>query len=971
MAISISPTGDLSSDADLAIRASYHPSGVVVDSEFEIRQFRGDTGWCLRLPQGAPTTNLLKVCRDGMLAEVRAVVREAEVTGAPSKMDSWIKLAHEAAIPITVEAVPFTHDAKRHFAVLFTPRGVRQMQDRLGADDLLLRTERELASTKEYLSALVEKEKCTNEELKSANEEILAANEELLSSNEEIAAAKEETQIVNVELVALNAELESRNRELDRVSSDLTNLLESVQIPMLMLSEHLTLKHLTPAAAKVLNLGPDDLGRTLDDLSDRMLVQNLGNLTAEVLTSLQTKDVEVRDREGRWFSLRIKPCRSVAGEIEGIVIALVDIDALKQNFSRLEQASDYAEAIVQTAPVPLLVLDSAFRVVTANYSFYRHFGVSQADTVGVRVYELGNGQWNAPRLKKLLEDLLPKNGLIENFTIDHEFPQLGLRSMRLNARRLIQRGRKDERILLAINDFTAERQVEKQITAAKDAAEIANQAKSDFLANMSHEIRTPLGAILGYTEMLANPEQSPTDAVHCVTRIRRNIEQLSELIDEILDIAKIEAGKFDVDFVRFPLLPELAETLALLQDRAKGKGLGFKVVFEGEMPDTVVACSRRVRQILLNVAGNALKFTEAGSISVAIGLDRSDAASAKLWFRISDTGCGLTPEQAQRLFLPFSQADNSVTRRFGGTGLGLLLARRLAQALGGDVVLTESTAGKGTTFTCSIGVGDLAGVVMHPGVTQWSLQRRKPEITDWFSGNGRLEGLSLLLVEDGPDNRALMTHFLTKSGARVEYATNGLDAIAKALPGAFDLVLMDIQMPVLDGYEATRRLKEAGYRVPIVALTAHAMRGEREKCLAAGCIEYISKPVKPALLIETVARLAASGKRGVDGTGANRGSVFVDHPLVGPVIPQFLETLPLRAAALREAESRASWAEVAVLAHQMAGAAGSYGFEDLGNVAARIEKDALESPSRGSLAPSLVAFEALCEKALRSRPLLH
>ena len=394
------------------------------------------------------------------------------------------------------------------------------------------------------------------------------------------------------------------------------------------------------------------------------------------------------------------------------------------------------------------------------------------------------------------------------------------------------------------------------VNQAKSQAERASTSKTQFLANMSHEIRTPLSAILGYAELLANPDQTKVEALNCRNGIQKNSKHLTQLIDEILDISKIEAGKLEVERIQFCLLPELGEIFTSLQEQAKKKGLAFKVTFDGEIPESITACPKRLRQILLNIVGNGLKFTEKGSVSITIKLvQQKDNLSDLLSFIITDTGCGLTQEQQARLFQPFSQADSSVTRKYGGTGLGLLLARRLAEALGGDVTLTESQIGQGSTFTFHLDPGPLKGVSRLKGVRMATLKINKKTTGDLFGVSQRLANIKILLVEDGPDSQILMQHFLEASGAIVALAVNGVEALSMAVADDYALVLMDMQMPILDGYEATKQLLEKGYATPIVALTANAMRGEREICLAAGCVEYLSKPVKANLLIETVERL--------------------------------------------------------------------------------------------------------------------
>ncbi|MFW7381508.1 MAG: chemotaxis protein CheB [Oligoflexus sp.] len=848
---------EIKTDAERAL-LKFLPPSVVIDDRYFIQQFQGETSLFLIQPSGEPTTEIFKMCRPGLLGELRAAINEATVKGAPVRKKGSIMAADHQYLPVVIDVIPFydSSSGRRSFVILFTQVAASEsnrIEHTVETTNNIKRLEHELSETKDYLNAIILKEQATNEELKSASEEILSANEELQSTNEEMAITKEEIQASNEELITVNDELQSRNQELTLVNDDLANIFSSVQVPIVMLSANFTIRRFTPIAEKALNLSPEDLGTDLRIISSKLKVKGLDQLASEVLDSLITKEKDIQDGDGRWYSLRIKPYRTTDNKIDGTVIALIDIDKIKRNYERLQIAYDYADAIIQTAPIPLLILNKNLNVVTANQAFYNFFQMNPEMTQYVPIYDLGDGQWKIPMLQELLEEMRTNDVPIEKFVLEHEFPHIGQRTMQLSARCLIQAPDKPAKILLAFFDMTAEKQAEKEIRSAREAAESANVAKSDFLANISHEIRTPLGAILGYSEILADPTKTPEKSIHSATRIRKNVEQLTELIDEILDIAKIEAGKFEFDPINFSLLPELAETYALLQGRAEGKGLDFRVRFEGSIPEKIYTCPRRLRQILINVGGNALKFTEFGSVDLTVKLEpKSDGGPTKLTFILTDTGCGISPDQQTRLFQPFLQADSSVTRRYGGTGLGLILARRLAQALGGDVVLTESQINQGSTFTVLIDPGSLTGVHMLDGLTQADLERQKQGITDWFKNNQRLAGLRVLLVEDGPDNQLLLGHFLRSSGAVVEQANDGAEALDKASAGNFDLVLMDIQMPVLDGYEATKKLRSSGFTPPIIALTAHAMQGERERCIAVGCSDYISKPVKPNDLIDLI-----------------------------------------------------------------------------------------------------------------------
>lgn len=404
--------------------------------------------------------------------------------------------------------------------------------------------------------------------------------------------------------------------------------------------------------------------------------------------------------------------------------------------------------------------------------------------------------------------------------------------------------------ILVATDVSHYKEIQAELEQSKSSAEEANRAKSAFLANMSHEIRTPLGAVLGFAELIVNEKLSDADRAKALEVIKRNGKLLSNIINDILDLSKVEAGKLEVEKAEVPFTDIMKEIGSVLNLEAIEKGLDLVVTTEGVVPSHISTDPLRLRQILVNLVGNAIKFTERGAVHVKIKLAKSD--KFKLAFVITDTGTGIDPEQAKRLFKPFSQADVSTTRRFGGTGLGLVLSRKLAQALGGDVELTASIPGKGSTFTLTIDPGETEQLVFKsapPTETKIvPLHTERPV---------SLKGVKILLVEDSRDNQQLIRRFLGFAGAEVDLANNGREGVEAALAGDHTLVLMDLQMPEMDGYEATRKLREAGFKKPILALTAHAMKEERERSLASGFDDHITKPIDQKALLKTLSTYAS------------------------------------------------------------------------------------------------------------------
>jgi signal transduction histidine kinase/CheY-like chemotaxis protein len=522
---------------------------------------------------------------------------------------------------------------------------------------------------------------------------------------------------------------------------------------------------------------------------------------------------------------------------ELVLLAMEDVTERRRSQHLLEQIETYAQDVVATVREPLLILDSSLRVHSANRAFYQTFHVSSEETENRLIYELGNGQWDIPDLRTLLEDIVPKSSVFNDFELEHDFPVIGRRVMLLNARKLRQ-GSHAELLVLAMEDVTERRRAEGEVAKAKEVAETANRTKSLFLANMSHELRTPLNAILGFSEMLQEEavERNLHDFNTDLQKISTSGKHLLGLINDILDLSKIEAGKMELHLELFDvcaLIKEVSSTIDM-QVAKNGNTLEFKCI----PPEIgfMRADLSKVRQGLFNLVSNAAKFTHGGQIRIDAERLMMDDIE---WivFRVSDTGIGLSPEQSVRLFQSFTQADASTTRKFGGTGLGLALTRRFCQMMNGDVTV-HSVLGEGSVFTIKLPamVNEAAVPVdeMPPAV----LDVAAPEDTEPLPE----VGTCVLIIDDDPLQRNLMQRYLRKEGFTVCTASGGEQGLRMAGQLKPAAITLDVIMPEMDGWIVLSALKADPdlCDIPVIMLT---MVDDPERGFTLGSSDYATKPV--------------------------------------------------------------------------------------------------------------------------------
>lgn len=865
---------DLLKEADRIVWNKYAPAGVIINSELEIIQFRGDTSPYLSPAPGKPSFNLLNMAGANLRLELRAALMEAKRLDIPVRKSNIPSGKELKEVTIEVISLKAPHTKESYFLVLFEeipPSASPQLlednrkvkptrgkqttsQELIQLRQELTTTQQELGATKDYLQSVIQEQESITQELTTANEEILSSNEELRSTNEELQTAQEEIQATNEELTTTNEELQSRILESSKVNSDLRNLLSSVNIPIVMLGSDLSIRRFTPMAEKIFNLIPTDVGQPFNHIKSNINVPNLEQLIEEVIDTLVIKKQEVQDQDGHWYDLFIRPYKTLENKIDGAVVMLVDIDTLKSSSEQIKESRDYAEAIIETIPEPLIVLDNNLRVNTANRSFYQTFQVLQTQTEANSIFDLGNGQWNIPQLRSLLEKVLPESNQIENFEVEHTFENIGRKTMLLNARK-IRRTDEQEMILLVIQDITERKLFEQQRDqllaieqSARSDAEVANRTKDEFLSIVSHELRNPLNSMLGWTQLLRNREFAADKADHALLMIERSARSQAKLIEDILDTSRITTGKLQLNISAIALAPVVEAAIDVARPSAQTKNIQIEAVLAPENIK-VSGDPDRLQQVIWNLLSNAIKFTPAEG-RVTVKLERTGSLAQ---IQVSDTGQGISADFLPHVFERFRQANSSSTRTQGGLGLGLSIVYHLVELHGGTIRAESLGEGQGATFTVQLpllktrkGVGGVGGVGENR-------KNFNPAL---------LDGLRVLVVDDEPGILELLKTILEQYAAHVTAVGSAKEAIAHltANPGEYDVLLSDIGMPDEDGYALIRQVRELsaelGSQIPAAALTAYVRGEEQSETLTAGFQKHIAKPVEPEQLVLIIAELA-------------------------------------------------------------------------------------------------------------------
>lgn len=862
---------DLQKEADQIVLNRYAPVGVITNYDLEILQFRGQTSFYMEPAPGRASLNLLKMVREELRLELRTAIQQAKKQDMLVEKENLQIWSNEQVRQVSINVIPFQSrkSQERYFLILFedaraTPELAQSGSEKTTrrkqpTDKEIARLQEELAATKEHLQAIIEEQEASNQDLRAANEEILSSNEELQSTNEELETAKEEIQAANEELNTVNDELYRRNLESNQVSNDLQNLLSSINIPIVMLGGDLCIRRFTPLAREILNLIPTDVGRPLGDINLNLNVPDLEEQILEVINNLSVKEQEVQDQKGHWYDLRIRPYRTIDNKIDGAVVMLVDIDALKRSAEQLKESRNYAEAIVGTMREALLVLDSSFQIISANQAFYEIFQVSPVQVEQRLIFDLGNKQWDIPQLRSLLEAIAAGNSQLEDFQnleVEHEFEQIGRKVMLLNARKMPQANH-EEMILLAIADITQQKNLQTeraqlltQEQSARAAAETANRIKDEFLSILSHELRNPLNSLIGWAQLLRKQKVDKNRLARGLEAIENSAKLQTQLIEDLLDISRVTSGKLRLNAYRMELAPVIKAAIEVVRTSADAKQIQLVSRLDAAS-EQISGDPIRIQQVVWNLLSNGIKFTPAQG-RVEITLEHIDSMAQ---IQVSDTGKGISADFLPYVFDRFRQADSTLTRQNTGLGLGLTIVRHLVELHGGTVEAESLGEGQGATFTVRL---PLQSKIAQPAVKSLDAIDIEMPVGDIPS----LAGVRVLIVDDAADVREIFTAVLEGYQATVTTVASAGEAIAtiNANPSQYDVLLSDISMPGEDGYTLIRRIRQlsasSGGQIPAAALTAHARSEDYAQAIAAGFQMHLSKPVPPDQLALAVANLA-------------------------------------------------------------------------------------------------------------------
>jgi two-component system CheB/CheR fusion protein len=840
-------------EADRILLQRYAPAGVVVSAELDILQFRGDTSLFLSPAPGKASLNLLKMLREGLLVGVRGAVHKARRENAVVHQDSLRVKTDSGYRKVSVNVIPMSGSAQDGYLLITfeAANGARTQarsepsvadaaEEREAGSTEMARLRQELDSTRDYLQSLIEQQEAANEELQSANEEVQSANEELQSINEELETSKEEIQSSNEELATVNDELQNRNLELSQSNNDLINLLTSVQMAIVMLGRDLRIRRFTPAAEKILNLIPTDVGRPIGDIKLGLTVMDLEDTVTDVVDSVSVHEELVQDKHGRWYALRVHPYKTLENKIDGAVLLLVDVDQLKRTQFALRDSESRFAQLADSAPVLIWVggPDGRRQVNTAYLNF-----------VGVPEAELQRYDWSVfihPNdREQTLELYRERIAARQPFEAQFRFRRADgvYRWMKAVC---VPRFEPNGNLLGYIGckfDVTDLKEAEENLREA-------DRGKNNFLAVLAHELRTPLAAVRNAVQVIGHEHGTAVMTARAKSVIERQTVQMVRMVDDLLDLSRLTRGTFQLRTRSIDLVETVRQAIDVTAHERESKAQELEVVAPSE-PLRLQADGERLQQVFANLLSNSVRYTHRGGhVRVSIAVERAAAGAhgeprgGTATVRVRDDGIGIDAGMLPHVFDLFSQVNRGASMG-SGLGIGLNLAKRLVELHGGTITVSSDGKDLGTEVAVRLPLDD-AATLASP--TETHAPRKHEQLPQ--------QTLRALVVDDSPDAADMLVNLLQLAHQDVRCANNGEIALQLAREFRPHLVLLDIGMPGLDGREVARRMRaDPDLRGSfLVAVTGFSPADTALDLGAEGFDERITKPLENEVLLTLVER---------------------------------------------------------------------------------------------------------------------
>jgi two-component system CheB/CheR fusion protein len=815
---------DPAKEADRILLNRYSPAGVIVNSDFEVIQFRGDTGKYLSPAPGKASLNLLKMLREGLLVSVRAALHKAKREGGPVREEGLRVRTNGGHRDVNIEVIPirrneqvgsylivFEDPNQANFHEAQTPPESSTVMEGSEAERELNRMRQELAATREYLQSVVEQQDAANEELQSANEEIQSSNEELQSINEELETSKEEIQSSNEELATLNEELQHRNAELSQSNNDLINLISSVHMPMVMIGRDLRIRKFSPAAEKLLNLIPTDTGRPFTDIKLNLSVTDFDQKIEDVIVAVRSLEEEVRDKSGRRYLLRIRPYKTLENKIDGAVIILIDID---EPMARETQ-------ILQRVHEPVFMWGVDSGISYWNKAAEETYGYSKQEAMGKMPEEL---LMASPGV--FLDDLRRNNrwaGEVVHSTKSGE-------KIVMESRISYFQEPGASALVIEANRPTSDSRRQDAAAASSENPFPGDPHRNQFLAMLAHELRNPLAPLRNAVQVLHHPGADEEMRGRALRMLDRQVRNMTRLVDDLLDISRLAQGKITLQKEKVDAGSVLKRAIEQLDHNSSSREQKIKAEIP-KKPVFLEADPLRLEQIFTNLLSNASKFTaDGGHISVI--LEDGAEKNSDVVIRIKDDGFGIAPEHLAGIFDLFG-AESLLTGKSqqGGLGIGLSLVRDLVREHGGTIEAVSEGQGRGSEFILRL---------PKDGKTSSTNSPESGAKSTAAAGSRKV-----LVVDDNVDAADSLAILLRMAGYAVHIAYDGPETLKMVRAFRPDVILLDIGLPGMDGYEVARELKKLPEmeRCILVAVTGYAREDDRRRAQDAGFHFHLTKPI--------------------------------------------------------------------------------------------------------------------------------